>query len=162
MHIWMVSKEQVIFNLCNECGMITPEKTPDTFYRVSVKALILNEKKEFLLWLEDSWYRWFPWWWISHWEDHKSCLEREIFEEMWLETTYISDNPCYVIYGRMNSWYPYIQIFYEVKVKNYDLIASNECVELKFCDIKTAENMLMFINDVKLLGMFNPDNHPNV
>jgi len=29
--------------------MITPEQLPDTFYRVKIKALILNEKKEFLL-----------------------------------------------------------------------------------------------------------------
>lgn len=139
--------------------MITPEETPNTFYRVSVKALIFNEEKDLLMWLEDSWLRWFPWWWINHWEDHTICLKREIQEEMWLEVTYISDNPSYVLYDRMNSWYPYIQVFYEVKVKNYDFTPSYECEKIAFYNKESIKTVTPFSTDVKLFQQFDPNNH---
>jgi len=139
--------------------MITPEETPNTFYRVSVKALILNEEKNLLMWLDDSWLRWFPWWWIDYWEDHATCLRREIQEEMWLEVTSINNNPLYAIYDRMNNWYPYIQIFYEVKVKNYDFTPSNECGKIDFYNKESIKTVAPFSTDVKLFQQFDPNNH---
>ena len=69
---------------------------PERFYRVSVKALILNETcDKFLICKEDN----------GKWEllgggldwgaDIKSELTREIQEEMGLVTTWIVDRPSY-------------------------------------------------------------------
>jgi len=68
---------------------------PDCFYRISVKALILNENHEFLLIRQED-GRWdLPGGGLDFGESPHQCLERELQEEMGLSPKYISGSPSY-------------------------------------------------------------------
>jgi len=125
----------------------------DSWYRISIKALILNDKWEFLLCKENSWIWDFPWWWLDHFENPINCLKRELKEEMWLEIDEIEENPEYFItaYKEKSKTRPYIaNIFYKVKLKNLNFKKSDECVEIWFFnkesikDIDAIENVKQF------------------
>jgi ADP-ribose pyrophosphatase YjhB (NUDIX family) len=128
------------------------------WYRISVKALIYNEKWEFLLCKEDNWLWDIPGGWLDHWEKHDVCIKRELQEEMWLEVIWIDKNPKYFITAhkpesKSRPWLA--NIFYEVKVKNLNFTPSEECVEIWFFDnysiesINTIINVKEFINHLK-------------
>lgn len=125
----------------------------DSWYRVSVKALILNEKWEFLLCKESKWVWDFPGWWLDYNENPIDCLKRELFEEMWLETEEIIEKPEFFItaYKENSKTRPYIaNIFYKVKLKNLNFKESDECIEIWFFDkkkvleINSIENVKQF------------------
>ncbi|MBU1246192.1 MAG: NUDIX hydrolase, partial [Patescibacteria group bacterium] len=58
---------------------------PNCFYRISIKALIVDDKKRFLLVKEDNGTWDLPGGGLDFGEDAKSCLKREIKEETGLE-----------------------------------------------------------------------------
>lgn len=105
------------------------------WYRISVKALIYNEKWDFLLIKENNWLWDIPGWWLDHWENFDVCIKREIEEEMGLKVISIDKNPKYFITthkpeSKTRPWLA--NIFYEVKVKNLNFTPSDECVEIGF------------------------------
>lgn len=57
----------------------------DCFYRISVKALILDSEKRFLLVREDNGFWELPGGGLDHGEEPHACLKRELFEEMGLK-----------------------------------------------------------------------------
>ncbi len=121
----------------------------NAWYRISVKALIYNEKWEFLLAKENNWLWDFPWGGLDHFENSKDCIKRELKEEMWLEVIEISENPKYFLTAHRPKSIerPWIaNIFYEVKVRNLDFIPSDECVEIAFFNKKTIEKINVFEN----------------
>ena len=126
------------------------------FYRISVKALISNEEWKVLLCKESSWKWDFPWGWLDHWENSIICLERELKEEMWLESTFISQNPKYFITAHKpeSKTRPWIaNIFYEVKVKNLDFISSDECVEIWFFSFEEIKKLDILPNVLALVNL---------
>ncbi|MDD3302182.1 MAG: NUDIX hydrolase [Candidatus Gracilibacteria bacterium] len=125
----------------------------DSWYRISIKALILNEKGEFLLCKENSGIWDFPGGGLDHFENPVDCLKRELKEEMGLEIEKIENKPEYFItaYKEKSKTRPYIaNIFYKVKLKNLNFKESDECIEIGFFnkdnikDIKTIENVTQF------------------
>ena len=70
---------------------------PNCFYRISIKALILDEKKRFLLTKEDNGYWELPGGGLVFSENPRDCLAREIQEEMGLTTTFIAEHPTYFV-----------------------------------------------------------------
>ena len=95
------------------------------WYRISVKALIYNEKWEFLLAKENNWTWDIPGWWLDHWENFDVCIKRELQEEMWLEVVWIDKNPKYFITAHKpeSKTRPWLaNVFYEVK--RYNIIGS--------------------------------------
>lgn len=122
----------------------------DAWYRVSVKALIYNQKWQILLCKEEWKWIWdLPWGWLDHGEDQFICLEREIREEMWLEVLHINHTPkCFVTaYKSLSKTRPWIgNICYEVKVKNLDFIPSQECIEIWFFDFEGIQNINVLPN----------------
>ena len=134
---------------------------PNCFYRVSAKALVLNETKtKFLLLREDTNMRDFPGWWLDFWENSKEGIVRELKEEMWLEITWIDDKPSYFITAyRTNKKFWIANILYETKLKNLNFIPSNECQEIKFFTKKETENLQLQPNVKEFLKQFNPDNY---
>jgi 8-oxo-dGTP diphosphatase len=135
---------------------------PNCYYRISIKALILDEQKRFLLAKEDNGLWEFPWWWLDHGENPRDGLKREVYEEMWLEVTAIEEQPSYfitVLSPREGIDRRIANIFYTVKVKNLDFIASEECREIAFFTAKEAKELASFPNVQEFISFYNPDNH---
>lgn len=104
-------------------------------YRVSIKAIIFNEKNEFLLCKEENGMRDFPGGGIDLWETPQTCLHREIKEEMWLEVTLIDSRPlCFVaVKNNGSEKMPFVaNLCYRIEVKNLDITPSDECVAIWF------------------------------
>ncbi len=135
---------------------------PNCFYRVSIKALVLNEAKDKFLLCKEEDGRWeLPGggldWGMTPQED----LPRELMEEMGLKATYIADNPCYFITGRSTN-HPEIRIanvLFETKLEHLNFTPSDECIEIKFVNKDEVEGMELFDGPKKLLKMFKPENH---
>jgi hypothetical protein len=61
---------------------------------------------------------------------------------MWLEVTYIDKNPKYFITAHKpeSKTRPWLaNVFYEVKVKNFEFTPSDKCVEIGFFDKDSIE-----------------------
>lgn len=134
---------------------------PECCYRVSVKALILNETRDKFLVCEEADGTWeLPGggldWGVSPQED----VAREIKEEMGLEVTNVADNPCYFLSfqsERTGTWMA--NIVYEVTVKDLDFTPSDECISVKFVDQADVANMTVFEQVASLVNRFDPKNH---
>ncbi|MFK7780582.1 MAG: NUDIX hydrolase [Candidatus Gracilibacteria bacterium] len=133
-------------------------KIKQSWYRISAKALIYNEKGEFLLCKEDNGTWDFPGGGLDHGEGIDICLKRELKEEMGLTVTSINNKPKYFITANkpISKTRPWIaNIFYEVKVKDLNFIQSDECVEIGFFDIKMAGKLDTLINVKEFLKVIN-------
>ena len=116
----------------------------DSWYRVSIKAIIFNDKWQILLCKEENWVWDLPGWWLEHWEDIETCLKREIKEEMWLEVLSISDRPlCFVTFHKTYSMKrPWISnVCYEVKFNSLNFTKSNECMKIWFFDNESIKDI---------------------
>lgn len=59
--------------------------------QIVVTAWIIEKNWTFLITQrpeeKHNWGRWeFPWWKVNFWEDMFSCIERELVEEIWIQT----------------------------------------------------------------------------
>ena len=79
------------------------EQIPNWFYRISAKALILDEDKKFLLVREEKWWE-LPWWWLEYWESPQEWIRRELYEEMWINVIRINKKPSYFITTQKDNW----------------------------------------------------------
>lgn len=131
------------------------------YYRVSVKALILNETRDkFLICEEDNGVWDLPGggleWGITPQDD----LPREIHEEMGLAVTKVAKDPSYFITDQnMDKTLWLANVVYETELENFNFTPSNECVNIKFVDKTDIEGMKVFTNVQKIAEMFNPKNH---
>ncbi|MDD2807506.1 MAG: NUDIX hydrolase [Patescibacteria group bacterium] len=133
---------------------------PNCFYRVSVKALILDDQKRFLLTWEDKGFWELPGGGLDFGEKSFECLAREIKEEMGLEVTQVNDRPSYFLTVlHRGGQYSICNILYEVKVNNLNFRPSAECVELRFFTKAEAAKENLSINVVEFVKLYNPDNH---
>lgn len=129
-------------------------------YRVSVKGIVIDETGRFLL-AKEADGRWeMLGGGLDHGEDPIAGLRREIYEETGLEVTYISDTPKYFITAKKVAHPGYTaNVIYEVKLKNLDFTASDECQELQFFSVEEAKQVPLFPNVEKLLQVYNPTFH---
>ncbi len=134
---------------------------PDCFYRVSIKALVLNETKDKFLIVQEEDGRWeLPGggldWGMTPQED----LPREISEEMGLNIVSIAKYPSYFIsYSGQKDEYWRANVLYETVLENLDFTASDECVALKFVNKSDLTGLNCFNNVSLLAEMFEPSNH---
>jgi len=133
---------------------------PDNFYRISIKALILDDEKRFLLTFENKGLWELPGGGLNFGEKPLECLAREIKEEMGLEVVNINEHPAYFLTAphRSGQWW-ICNILYEVKVKDLNFVPSDECVELRFFTKEEALKENLFSNVVEFVKIYNPDNH---
>ena len=136
------------------------EVIPPNFYRVSTKALILDETRtKFLIVKEDNGKWEFPGGGLEYGLDAQENVARELEEEMGINTLTVAELPAYVLtaqHDRTGSWI--LQLFYETTVENLDFTPSRECTECRFVD-KESLPELMYSNVPQFAEMFDPANH---
>ena len=139
--------------------IIMNKQVPECFYRISVKALILDDKKRFLLSKEKNGKWELPGGGLIFGEKPQDCLKREIKEEMGIEVISIEDNPCYFLTSQKQDGCWIANIVYLTKVKNLNFTPSDECVEVRvFTKEKTLkENLFPSIED--FVVMYDEKNH---
>ena len=137
------------------------DQIPNWFYRISAKALILDENKRFLLVREEKWWE-LPGWGLEYWENPQEWIKRELYEEMWINVINVKDNPSYFITAKKHNWVRIANIIYDTEV-NIDEIfnfkPSDECLETRFFDVNKAKNEKLFPNVMEFLKHFNPSDH---
>ena len=133
---------------------------PECFYRVSIKALVLNETRDKFLIVQEENGLWelpgggLDWGMTPHQD-----LPREIAEEMGIEVLSIADHPSYFLTfgGRNEDWRA--NIIYETVLKNLDFVPSDECVAVRFVDKSDLSDLQCFANVTQLAEMFDPALH---
>jgi 8-oxo-dGTP pyrophosphatase MutT (NUDIX family) len=130
---------------------------PNNFYCTSMKALILNETRDkFLVCKKESGVWVLPGGKLDYGESPQAGLRREILEEMNIEVTHIADNPSYFITGqtlRTKTWVA--NVIYKTSLAHLNFSPSDECVEIRFINKDTAEDIFLFPTVATLLKQFN-------
>lgn len=138
------------------------DNLPECFYRVSVKALVLNEAKDKFLITKEADGIWeIPGGGLDWGMEVHDELRREIDEEMGLEVTWIADNPCYFLTGKSRSWKGVwvVNILYEAELEHLNFRPSSECVEITFVNKDNLSDMTVSEQITQLAEKFEPENH---
>ncbi|PIV90524.1 NUDIX hydrolase [Candidatus Gracilibacteria bacterium CG17_big_fil_post_rev_8_21_14_2_50_48_13] len=127
---------------------------PSCFYRVSVKALILDVQGRFLLSREDNGGWDLLGGGLDHDEDPHTGLRREVMEETGLTLMDIGDAPVYFVTTRNEHNTPFCNVIYRASLKNLDFVPSKECVELRYFTAEEALEVRLFPNVMQFLKVF--------
>ena len=128
---------------------------PNGFYRVSMKALILDQpRKKLAILLEDNGLRELPGGGLDFGETPEECIRREIKEEMGLTVTEVATLPSYYLLGKnmKDNWT--LNLVFETKVRDLNYTKSDECQELRFVSPDELEELNAFRTVVELGEMF--------
>lgn len=129
---------------------------PNTFYRISAKALILDDQKRFLLEREDNGLWDFPGGGIDHGDTPIETIKREIMEEMGLEVLDVNPTIQYFVIAKAldNVWKS--SVFYFTKLKNLEFTPTEECKEIRFFTKEEAEKINTYPVVKAFLKEFDP------
>ncbi len=135
---------------------------PECFYRISVKALVLNETRDKFLITKESNGEWeIPGGGLDWGVDVKEELQRELQEEMGLQASWIADKPSYFLAGPMRRFAGAYaaNILYETTLEHLDFTPSDECVAIDWINKENADQFDLSPNITQLLEQFDPKNH---
>ncbi|OHA89711.1 MAG: hypothetical protein A2741_02040 [Candidatus Zambryskibacteria bacterium RIFCSPHIGHO2_01_FULL_43_27] len=136
------------------------KQIPNTFYRVSIKGLILDETRtKFLTTLEEGGWWELPGGGLDWGENPIDGLRREIREEMGLEVTKVSPLPSYYLLGKNTDDNWTLNLIFEIEVKDLNFTPSDECVEIRFIAPEEVGTINAFRTVTELAGMFDKNNH---
>ena len=136
------------------------ENIPPNFYRISTKALILDETRTKFLITKESNGKWeFP---GGGWEyglDAQENVARELKEEMGIIPDSVSELPAYIVTGRHDrtgSWVA--NMYYETTIPHLDFVPSRECNEVRFVDKDSLPDSA-YSNVIDFAKIFNSKKH---
>lgn len=136
---------------------------PNRFYRVSAKALILDETRTKFLIIQEANGEWeLPGGGLDWEEKPQTCIRRELREEMGLEVVSIADTPCYFLTCRSHDdAYWVANVLYEVHVENaLQFKSSDECIAVQFVQAEDVQSFPARLGNLaQLAQMFNPARH---
>ncbi|MCD8561841.1 NUDIX hydrolase [Candidatus Saccharibacteria bacterium] len=117
---------------------------PNTFYRVSVKAYITNDKGQVFVVKENdkeggSWWG-LPGGGLDHGELPKECLKREMQEELGIEKVEVNEVAYTKTFymDRKDAWL--IWIVYRAKIQSDDFTFADGVTDAKFIDVKEIKS----------------------
>jgi ADP-ribose pyrophosphatase YjhB (NUDIX family) len=141
--------------------MSVERNIPDCFYRISIKALILNATRDKFLICQEENGKWeLPGGGLDWGETPQSDLPRELMEEMGLKATWIADYPAYFFTFTFNNHYGNgANVVFETALENLDFTASDECVAIDWINLQNADQFDLFQNVDLLLKQFDPARH---
>ncbi|OGY85248.1 MAG: hypothetical protein A3F54_00060 [Candidatus Kerfeldbacteria bacterium RIFCSPHIGHO2_12_FULL_48_17] len=132
---------------------------PKAYYRTSIKALVLDKNKKFLLCLEDNGKWELPGGGLDFGEKPHDGLRREIKEEMGIEVTDIAERPAYFVTAKISEKYGWkANVIYETQLKNLKFTPSDECLEIRFFSAEEAakENLYPIVKE--FIKVYKPEN----
>ena len=118
---------------------------------------IVPENKKFLLVREEKWWE-LPWWWLEYWESPQEWIRRELYEEMWINVIRINKKPSYFITTQKDNWIWIANVIYETQINHKQILdfrPSDECLEIRFFNVKEAQNEKLFLNVREFIKHFN-------
>ncbi len=132
------------------------------YYRVSVKALVLNELRDKFLIVREENGRWeLPGGGLDWEESPHEGLAREIQEEMGLVPEHIAEYPSYFLTSL--NWRGNLHIanvLYETTFVHLDFMPTTECVEIRFVNAEDLEKIEgVCPNVVVFAKLFDPTRH---
>lgn len=134
---------------------------PPCFYRVSIKALILDDTRTKFLIMKNASGPWgVPGGGLEHGAAPQEDLPREILEEMGLCTTWVAKYPSYFSAGQSQTggiWI--VNVIYEATVEHLHFIPSDVCVDVRFVSADEALALDIFPDVRNIAEVFNPRLH---
>ena len=131
------------------------------FYRISIKALVLNESRDKFLITKKEDGRWdLPGGGLDWGATPQEDLPREISEEMGVTVTWIAPHPSYFLTCENSTHEIWIaNVLYEATLESLDFTPSDECTEVRFVNKDEIDRLDAYSN-VKILGdMFDTKKH---
>lgn len=161
------------------------KKIPKGFYRITVKAVVMNQNYEILILREgrysdktSEFYRDdgglfdLPGWWVQYGDGFREWLFREIHEEIGLTETdvEISENPLYVQVTEVDDryfddperddFYPTLMMYYAVKFAHFDFHESPECTGYEWVNMSEYAKKPIWSHSAGLSRIFRIEDFP--
>lgn len=136
-------------------------EVPECFYRISIKALVLNETKDkFLICQEENGMWDLPGGGLDWETKPQEDLQREIQEEMGLNITKVADRPSYFVtemHVQKQLWKA--NVVYETELEHLNFTPSEECVNIRFVNKDEVAGLETFPGVKEIAEQFKPENH---
>ncbi len=133
---------------------------PDCFYRVSVKALILDEERQRFLVVQEHDGIWeLPGGGLEWGANPQDELRREINEEMGLECRAIAHRPAYFFTAKNRFGHWTAQVVYETELQHLQFIPTPECKAVRYVHPAEALELQAFDNVYALARQFDARLH---
>jgi 8-oxo-dGTP diphosphatase len=141
----------------------TSKNFPDSFHRVTIKALVVKDGK--ILLVKESPERsgmWeIPGGGLDFGEDIHEGLKREVEEEMGLKVKSIEKRPMYVWAWKYQNernmdWYYSFVVAYKVELESFDFTPTEECEEIGWFSKDELEHIELRHQTNELKKIFNP------
>ncbi len=128
-----------------------------SYFRVSVKGIVIDDKGRFLLAREENGLWDMLGGGLDHEEDPVACLRREVLEEAGLNITWVSPTPLYFVTSIRHGHTTYVaNVVYQIKLESLDFKCSDECMELRFFTPEEARRQKLYPTAEKLVEVFDP------
>lgn len=134
---------------------------PECFYRVSVKALILNETGDKFLIAREASGKWELLGGGLDWGTQPQAeVAREIMEEAGIPVTFVAEHPSYFYVKNIpGEPYWYANVIYETELAHLNITPSEECREIAFVNKDTVGDRDVCQVTQQLLAGFDPTRH---
>lgn len=138
------------------------QEISNKYYRVSVKALVLDETRtKFLVIQEEGNLKWaLPGGGLGWGESPVEALQRKIQSEMGLSVVSINPHPCYFFTSQMESGEGYrADVLFEAVLSDLNFISSRDCIAVRFVTPEEAMELDTFALAKNLARVFDPSRH---